>query len=72
MSLSAGSTEPFYSRVLDIIKKFPGVKTANGIPRDAKPAEPLKLSGDEEEKPELKRVNELRSMVGQPPLAALK
>jgi hypothetical protein len=49
LSLSAGSTEPMYSRLLEILKKFPGIRTDNGIARDATKAEPnsyLRLSGD--------------------------
>ena len=71
LSLSAGSTEPMYSRLLEILKKFPGVKTNNGIARDATPAEPLKLSGDEEKKPDLAVVNATRALHHLPPLAKL-
>lgn len=72
LSLSAGSTDPFYSRVLEIIKKFPGIKTGNGIPRGVVPAEPnpnLELSGDKKDEPDLVVVNAARALHHLPPLA---
>lgn len=48
LSLSTGGTDPMYTRVCDILRRNPGVKTNNGLPRDSKPL-PLSLSGDSEE-----------------------
>jgi hypothetical protein len=52
LALSAGSPDPLYSRVCDILRRNPGVKTDNAIPRDpasradAEEAVRLALSGD--------------------------
>lgn len=33
LALSAGSVDPFYSRVCDVLRRNPGVKTNNAVPR---------------------------------------
>lgn len=71
LSLSAGSYEPLYSRVCEIVRKFPGIRTDGKKPKDAIPAKQLALSGDAEEKPTLQRVNELRANQHLAPLASL-
>lgn len=50
LALSAGSTDPLYMRLCEIIRRNPGIKTGNAIPAGATPADPkLALSGDTEE-----------------------
>jgi 2'-5' RNA ligase len=48
LALSAGSVEPHYSRLLEIIRKNPGIKTDNAVQRDdtARDNVQLALSGD--------------------------
>jgi hypothetical protein len=63
LALSAGSTDPLYLRVMDILKKFPGVKTNNRMPAGVEPAEPnsyLRLSADGAEESESKMVERTR------------
>ena len=74
LSLSADSMDPLYSRVCDIIRKFPGTAVQNKAPRGAIAAEPLRLSADDPaqpDKPDLAKVNDYRSMVNLPPLKSL-
>lgn len=40
LALSGGSPDPFYSRLCDILRRNPGIKTNNGVPR-GEPAKPL-------------------------------
>lgn len=46
LALSAGSTDPLYSRLCEILRRNPGIKVQNGAPRDATAAIPP-LSADD-------------------------
>lgn len=47
LALSAGSTDPFYSRICDILRRNPGIKANNSVDRrESFPATHLALSSD--------------------------
>jgi hypothetical protein len=65
LALSAGSPDPLYCRVCDILRRNPGVKVNNEIPRDvaaraeAEDAIRLSLSGDSSDPKKIDRQAEL-------------
>lgn len=46
LALSAGSTDPLYSRLCEILRRNPGTKVQNGAPRDATAAIPALSAED--------------------------
>lgn len=74
LALSAGGVDPFYSRLCDIIRRNPGIKTNNGVPRGTTEAERLALAADptkrEEDKVDPVALAEMRRYAHLPTPAA--